>query len=105
MNNINHDGNQNQCFGELTVFLESMAKMLVKSPDAVEVKTAEGQGFIAFEVLCKETDAGGLIGIRGKNAEAIRTILMAAGSLRGVRTHLQIISRHHGNRNHAMPAR
>lgn len=104
MDNANQEENNNQYFGELTVFLESMARMLVKSPEAIEVKTAKGQGFIAFEVLCKETDAGGLIGIRGKNAEAIRTILMAAGSMRGVRTHLQIISRH-GPRNHAMPAR
>lgn len=104
MENANNENGQNQCFGELTGFLESMARMLVKSPGEVEVKTAKGQGFIAFEVLCKETDAGGLIGIRGKNAEAIRTILMAAGSLRGVRTHLQIISRH-GPRNNAMQQR
>lgn len=104
MEQTNAEDNHSQCFGELTVFLESMARMLVKSPEAVEVKTAKGQGFIAFEVMCKETDAGGLIGIRGKNAEAIRTILMAAGSLRGVRTHLQIISRH-GPRNNAMPTR
>ncbi len=94
----------NQSFSDLTVFLESIARMLVKTPDAVEVRSAKGQGFIAFEVLCKENDAGGLIGVRGKNAEAIRTILMAAGSLRGIRTHLQIISRH-GPRTNAMQPR
>ena len=80
-------------FKELEDFLAHMTKMIVDKPEEVVVNPAKGKGFIAFEVICDETDTGTLIGRRGKHADAIRTMLMAAGAVRGIRVTIQIVSR------------
>lgn len=80
-------------YGELENMVKTMAKMLVDHPDDLVVRTAKGDGFIAFEVVCGERDAGSLIGQRGKHAEAMRLLLMAGGAVRKVRVTVQFMSR------------
>jgi len=80
-------------FVELEELLVHMAKMIVDRPEEVVVNPAQGRGFIAFEVICDDTDTGTLIGRRGKHAEAIRTMMMAAGAVRDIRVTVQIVSR------------
>lgn len=80
-------------FEELEELLIHMARMIVDRPEEVVVNPAKGRGFIAFEVICDDTDTGTLIGRRGKHAEAIRTMMMAAGAVRDIRVTVQIVSR------------
>lgn len=80
-------------FEELEELLFHMARMIVDRPEEVVVNPAKGNGFIAFEVICDDTDTGTLIGRRGKHAEAIRTMMMAAGAVRDIRVTVQIVSR------------
>jgi predicted RNA-binding protein YlqC (UPF0109 family) len=67
--------------------------MIVDMPEEVVVNPAKGRGFIAFEVICDDTDTGTLIGRRGKHADALRTMMMAAGAVRDIRVTVQIVSR------------
>jgi predicted RNA-binding protein YlqC (UPF0109 family) len=80
-------------FKELEEFLIHMARMIVDMPEEVVVNPAKGRGFIAFEVICDDTDTGTLIGRRGKHADALRTMMMAAGAVRDIRVTVQIVSR------------
>lgn len=80
-------------FEELEGLLMHMAQMIVDKPEEVVVNPARGRGFVAFEVICDDKDTGTLIGRRGKHAEAIRTMMMAAGAVRDIRVTVQIVSR------------
>lgn len=80
-------------FDELENMVRTMASMLVDHPENLVVQTAKGQGFIAFEVICGERDAGSLIGQRGKHADAMRLLLMAGGAVRKTRITVQFMSR------------
>lgn len=86
---------------ELEDGLKTMASLLADYPEEVVVNGAWGKGFVAFEVICNEKDTGALVGRRGKYADAIRTIMMAAGAVRNVRVTVQIVSRDQDS----MPAR
>lgn len=78
---------------ELREMLETMAKSIVDQPEDIVIFPAPGDGFVHFEVRCDQRDAGTLIGRRGAHAEAIRTLMMAAGAVRGLRVTLQILGR------------
>lgn len=80
-------------YEELEDMVRHMATMIVDRPNEIVIDTAQGNGFIAFEVCCDETDAGAMVGKRGKHAEAMRTLLMAAATARGVRVTVQFMSR------------
>jgi len=80
-------------FMDLEELLLHMARMVVDKPEEVVVNPARGKGFVAFEVICDDRDTGTLIGRRGKHAEAIRTMMMAAGAVRDIRVTVQIVSR------------
>lgn len=78
---------------ELREMLETMARGIVDQPEDIVVFPAPGDGFVHFEVRCDNRDAGTLIGRRGVHAEAIRTLIMAAGAVRNLRVTLQILGR------------
>jgi predicted RNA-binding protein YlqC (UPF0109 family) len=78
---------------ELEAMLLTMTRGIVDSPGDVVVFPAPGDGFCHFEVRCDNSDAGTLIGTRGKHAEAIRTLMMAAGAVRKIRVTIQILGR------------
>lgn len=80
-------------YDELENMVTTMARMLVDNPSEVVVDAARGQGFVAYEVICGERDAGSLIGQRGKHADAMRLLLMAAGAVRRIRVTVQFRSR------------
>ena len=80
-------------YQELEDFLTHMTHMVVDKPEEVVIEPARGRGFVAFEVICDDSDTGTLIGRRGKHAEAIRTMMMAAGAVRKIRVTVQIVSR------------
>jgi len=59
--------------------LEMIAKALVDHPEEVEVRSVEGQHVIVLELCVHPEDLGQVIGRYGRTAEALRTILGAAG--------------------------
>lgn len=62
---------------ELLIYL---ATSLVDYPENVTVEETEGERSITFSLKVDERDMGKVIGKQGKNAQAIRTIMKAAGS-------------------------
>ena len=84
---------QQRAYQELEDMVRHMASMIVDHPNEVVVDSAIGNGFIAFEVICEDSDAGALVGKRGKHAEAMRTLLMAAATARKIRVTVQFMSR------------
>ena len=59
--------------------VEAIAKALVDNPDQVQVRAIEGERVTVFELRVHKSDLGQVIGHQGRTAEAIRTILDAAG--------------------------
>jgi predicted RNA-binding protein YlqC (UPF0109 family) len=59
--------------------LEAMAKVLVDHPDEVRVRAIEGEEVTVLELRVHPSDLGKVIGREGRIAQAIRTILGAAG--------------------------
>jgi predicted RNA-binding protein YlqC (UPF0109 family) len=59
--------------------LEAMAKVLVDHPDQVRVRAIEGEDVAVLELRVHPSDLGKVIGREGRIAQAIRTILGAAG--------------------------
>jgi predicted RNA-binding protein YlqC (UPF0109 family) len=59
--------------------VEAIAKALVDNPDQVQVRAVEGELATVFELRVHATDLGKVIGRQGRIAQAIRTILSAAG--------------------------
>ena len=60
--------------------LEAIAKAIVDSPDQVLVRAIEGEVITVLELHVHPSDLGKVIGHEGRMAEAIRTILGAAGT-------------------------
>ena len=59
--------------------VEAIATALVDNPDQVQVRAVEGEQVTVFELRVHKSDLGKVIGRQGRTAEAIRTILDAAG--------------------------
>ena len=59
--------------------VEAIAKALVDNPDQVQVRAIEGEYLTVFELRVHTSDLGKVIGRQGRTAQAIRTILNAAG--------------------------
>jgi len=57
--------------------IERIAKELVDLPDQVSVTEIEGGRTVVFELRVAKSDIGKIIGKRGQNVNAIRTILNA----------------------------
>lgn len=57
-----------------------LVKGLVDQPEQVTVKTIEGERSIIFEVRVASDDLGKVVGKGGRIANALRTIIRAAGA-------------------------
>ena len=80
-------------------FIEYVVKQLVEHPEEVRVTREEEDGKLTFELEVSESDIGRVIGKKGSNARALRTLLQAASSLRGIRSTL-IIKEDREGRDH-----
>lgn len=72
-------------------FVEYTVKQLVDLPDEVVVKEVEGETVTVYELRVGQGDLGKVIGKRGQNAKAIRTLLSAASARNGKRAVLEIL--------------
>ena len=71
--------------------IELIAKALVDNPDQVQVSILEGEQSSIIELKVAPDDVGKVIGKQGRNAQAIRTILGAAGMKMKKRLTMEII--------------
>ncbi len=71
--------------------LEYLARQLVDLPEQVEVREVEGERSIILELRVAPEDMGKVIGRQGKTAQAIRTLVKAAGLRDGKRVMVEII--------------
>ena len=60
--------------------VENLAKALVDSPDEVSVNEIWGEKTSVIQLKVAKSDLGKVIGKQGKNANAMRRILGAAGT-------------------------
>ena len=61
--------------------LEYLVRSLVDRPDEVEVEEfTEDDGTVVFELSVADDDYGKVIGRGGRTAQAIRTVVKAAGA-------------------------
>lgn len=63
-------------YADLAAF---MAKGIVHDPDAIEVEVLDGGRQTVVEISCAPDDMGKLIGKGGRNIEAVRSVVRAAG--------------------------
>ena len=71
--------------------IEIMAKALVEHPDQVQVIEIAGKHASVIELRTAKDDIGKVIGKRGRNAQAMRTILNAASAKLRKRVFLEIV--------------
>ena len=60
--------------------VEFMAKAMVDNPDQVEVTEIVGEHTLMIELKVAKEDIGQIIGKKGRNAQAMRTLLNAASA-------------------------
>ncbi len=68
-----------------------LAKAMVDKPEEVMVTEVEGEKTSIIKLRVAKEDFGLIIGKRGRNAEAIRTILRAAAAKQGKKPTLEIV--------------
>ena len=75
----------------LKELLEYLAKNLVDNPDAVSVEAIEDGETTTLRLKVAQSDVGRVIGRKGRNARAMRTLLYTVGARSGRRTKLEIV--------------
>ena len=63
--------------------LEGMVKAIVDNPDDVDIDVTESENTTIYELRLGDGDLGKVIGKRGKNINAIRTLISAATAKEG----------------------
>ena len=71
--------------------LEYIIKAMVDDPEQVEISEIETQQSTILELRVAKSDMGKVIGKKGRNAEAVRAILMAASGKTKKRITLEIL--------------
>ena len=74
--------------------VEMMVRALVDKPDEVVVTEIEGRHSAVIELQVAKEDIGKVIGKQGAHADALRTIISAAGGKRKKRYTLLILDDH-----------
>ena len=76
----------------MEAFIETLIQQLVDKPDEVDVQVVESDETILYELRVGDGDFGKVIGKRGRNISAIRTILFAINAKEGgKRARLEVI--------------
>ena len=77
---------------QMKELLTEMIKAMVDKPDEVDISLTESENTNIFELRLGDGDVGKVIGKKGKNVMALRTILSAAtAKAGGKRAILEII--------------
>jgi predicted RNA-binding protein YlqC (UPF0109 family) len=76
---------------EMKELVKYLAKAIVDKPEEVIVTETEGDKASIIKLRVAKEDFGLIIGRKGRNAEALRTILRAAAAKLGKRPTLEIV--------------
>jgi len=68
-----------------------LAKSIVEDPDAVIVESEERRNSVTLRLHVAPSDMGRVIGRRGRVAQAIRSVVRAAGAKEGVEATVDIV--------------
>jgi predicted RNA-binding protein YlqC (UPF0109 family) len=71
--------------------LDYVARAIVDEPDAVEIEVEERRSGVELRLHVAPDDMGKIIGRRGRVAQAIRTVVRAAGAKEGVDASVDIV--------------
>ena len=71
--------------------LTYLATSIVEDPDAVVVETEERRNSVILRLHVAPSDMGRVIGRRGRVAQAIRSVVRAAGAKEGVDATVDIV--------------
>ena len=71
--------------------LEFTLEQIVDDPDAIEISQFSEDGEIVFEVHVAQSDMGRVIGRKGRVAQALRSLVAAAGAKEGSRATVDIV--------------
>jgi hypothetical protein len=76
----------------MEAFIETIVRNLVDKPDEVNVQAVESDQTIIYELTVGDGDYGKVIGKKGRNVSALRTILFAINAKEGgKRARLEVI--------------
>lgn len=85
------DGEGNRLVGGLSrSVLEYLAKSIVDDPESVVIEAEEGRKALTLRLHVAPSDMGRIIGRRGRVAQAIRSVVRAAGAREGVEANVDI---------------
>ena len=84
---------QHRSTEQIRNLVETILHAMVEHEAHVQIHEVRGEHNVVFEIKVHETDVGHVIGVQGKNAEAIRTILNAACKKLHVKYTLDIITK------------
>ncbi len=76
---------------DIKAWVESLARDLVDHSEAVSVTSFEDDGVLVFELTVDPSELGRVIGRQGRTAQALRTLLEAAGARHGRYYELEIV--------------
>ena len=68
---------------EMKELLTNMIKAIVDKPDEVDITLTESENTMIYELRLGEGDVGKVIGKKGRNVGAVRTILTAVSAKEG----------------------
>jgi predicted RNA-binding protein YlqC (UPF0109 family) len=71
--------------------LTYIANALVDDAEAVEIEADQRDGSVDLRLTVGSDDMGRVIGRRGRNAQAIRTVVRAAGARAGIEASVDIV--------------
>ncbi|WKC81898.1 KH domain-containing protein [Borreliella tanukii] len=78
-------------YGNEIELIEFVVKSLVDKQDEVKLNVIEGEKSTILELRVSQSDVGKIIGIRGRIARAIRTLLGACAAKTNRRVQLEIL--------------
>lgn len=73
--------------------VELIVKALVDKQDEVQVKETIGDSVVILEISVSPEDVGKVIGKEGRIANAIRTVVKAAGAKQNKKVNVEILSK------------
>jgi predicted RNA-binding protein YlqC (UPF0109 family) len=68
-----------------------IAKSLVEDPEAVDVRTVQGEQEVLIELRVAPTDMGKVIGKQGRIAKALRVVVKAAAAKENKKVSVEIL--------------
>ncbi len=71
--------------------LEYLAKALVDHPDDVQIEMIEGERSVILQLKVHPDDIGKVIGMQGRIAQALRTLVKAAATKQGKNAIVEIL--------------